>query len=96
MVVDIFNTDRKYSIIYADPPWMYRDKMKTKGVHGEIRGAASFYDTMDLSDIKALPIKNIAKENSILFMWITMPMLDKVFRSWKRGGLHIKLVVFVG
>ena len=95
MVVDIFNTDRKYSIIYADPPWMYRDKMKMKGVHGEIRGAASFYDTMDLSDIKALPIKNIAKENSILFMWITMPMI-KLFRSWKRGGLHIKLVVFVG
>ena len=20
-VVDIFNTDKKYSIIYADPPW---------------------------------------------------------------------------
>ncbi len=37
-----FNTDRKYSIIYADPPWMYRDKMKMKRVHGEIRGAASF------------------------------------------------------
>ena len=60
MVVDIFNTDKKYSIIYADPPWSYRDKMK--GIHGEIRGAASFYDTMDLSDIKALPIKKYRKK----------------------------------
>lgn len=24
--VDIFNTDKKYSIIYADPPWRYADK----------------------------------------------------------------------
>ena len=26
MVVDIYNTDKKYNIIYADPPWIYRDK----------------------------------------------------------------------
>lgn len=24
MKVDIFNTDRKYKTIYADPPWMER------------------------------------------------------------------------
>lgn len=23
MVVDIYNTERKYNIIYADPPWEY-------------------------------------------------------------------------
>lgn len=23
MKVDIFNTDKKYDIIYADPPWKY-------------------------------------------------------------------------
>ena len=27
MRVDIFNTDKKYNIIYADPPWSYNDKM---------------------------------------------------------------------
>lgn len=27
MVVDIFNSDKKYNIIYADPPWQY-DNMK--------------------------------------------------------------------
>lgn len=25
MKTDIFNTDRKYDIIYADPPWKYAD-----------------------------------------------------------------------
>ena len=24
MKVDIFNTNKKYSIIYADPPWQYK------------------------------------------------------------------------
>lgn len=23
MKVDIYNTDKKYKIIYADPPWLY-------------------------------------------------------------------------
>lgn len=25
MKVDIFNTDKKYNIIYADPPWEYKE-----------------------------------------------------------------------
>lgn len=26
MKIDIFNTDKKYNIIYADPPWEYKQK----------------------------------------------------------------------
>lgn len=29
MKVDIFNTDKKYNIIYADPPWSYGDKQNS-------------------------------------------------------------------
>ena len=25
MKIDIFNTDKKYNIIYADPPWEYKE-----------------------------------------------------------------------
>ncbi len=28
MYVDIYNTDKKYNIIYADPPWKYGDVHK--------------------------------------------------------------------
>lgn len=85
MTVDIFNTDKKYSIIYADPPWKYNDRMVMKGVHGNIRGAESFYNTMTLEDIKALPVKEITEKNAILFMWVTMPFLpqtQEVMESW--------------
>ena len=77
--------DKKYNIIYADPAWSYNDKMKMKGVHGMIRGAESFYQTMSIDDIKNLPVEAISDENCILFMWVTMPLLPEgldVIKAW--------------
>ena len=36
MKVDIFNTSKKYDIIYADPPWKYNDMLVGKAMHGTI------------------------------------------------------------
>ena len=56
MKVDIFNTDKKYNIIYADPPWRYADR--------KCNGACEFhYETMKLEDIKNLPVKEIADKD---------------------------------
>lgn len=50
MKVDIFNTEKKYDIIYADPPWEYRNM-------GNIQAtAASHYPTMKQADIEKLPV----------------------------------------
>ena len=46
MKVDIFNTDKKYNIIYADPPWSYKDKALAGN-----RGACCKYPTMSIEDI---------------------------------------------
>ena len=43
---------KKYSIIYADPPWQYRTYSKK----GQGRSAESHYPTMSIDDIKALPV----------------------------------------
>ena len=94
MKVDIFNTENKYQIIYADPPWQYNDRMKMKGIHGEIRGAESFYNTMSLENIRALPIERISANNAILFMWITMPLLDKAFETMQAWGFTYKTCGF--
>lgn len=32
MVVDIYNIDKKYKIIYADPPWKYKGWKMERGV----------------------------------------------------------------
>ena len=77
--------NKKYQIIYADPPWPYNDKMKMNGVHGMIRGAESFYKTIPLEIIKNLPIQNITNDNCVLFLWVTMPLLQEgldVIKAW--------------
>ena len=45
MKVDIFNTENKYKIIYADPAWLYRDKAVAGG-----RGAGCHYTVTSLED----------------------------------------------
>lgn len=50
----------KYNIIYADPPWQYRQN-KGNGV------AENHYRTMSLKDICNLPIDTISRKDSVLF-----------------------------
>ena len=80
MKVDIYNTDKKYSIIYADPPWKYKD---AKGNNPKMGGIT--YPVMELEEIKQLPIPNICSKDCALFLWVTMPMLQEgleVIKSW--------------
>lgn len=80
-VIDIFNTDKKNNIIYADPPWSYQQWSNTK------QGAAkAHYPTMKQKDIEALPINEIAADNSILFVG-NFPEAARGFRYHKSVGV---------
>ena len=62
---------KKYSIIYADPPWRYKVYSK-KGLG---RSAESHYPTMELEDIRALPVGTLATSSGFLLcssMWERM------------------------
>lgn len=49
--------NKKYSVIYADPPWSYRQK----GAKGKKQGyAAQHYNTMTTEDICTLPVHQLA------------------------------------
>lgn len=79
--VDIFTTDTKYRVIYADPPWSYNDKQDTD-YYG---GAEKHYDTMPIDEIAALPIDRIAEKDAVLFLWTTNPLIfdsRKIFEAW--------------
>lgn len=82
--VDIFTTDKKYRVIYADPPWSYNDKQDTS-YHG---GAVKHYPTMPLEEICALPIP--AEKDAVLFLWTTSPMLEDSFKVIKAWGFKYK------
>lgn len=78
--------DKKYNIIYADPPWSYKDKRTKVGPSGNTGGgAANHYPTMSIEDIKSLPVSDIADDPCILFMWVTwplMPIWNDVIDAW--------------
>ena len=81
--------DKKYSIIYADPPWSYRDKALAGN-----RGAGCKYDIMNIEDIKNLPIGKLTDDDCILFMWVTFPKLNECFDVIKSWGFEYKTVAF--
>ena len=63
---------KKYKIIYADPPWRY-DQKRLQGV------AEKHYATMNINDICALPVADLADKDCVLFLWATFPMLPEAF-----------------
>jgi len=89
MKVDIFNTDKKYNVIYADPPWSYRDKALSGN-----RGACCKYDVMNTTDISELPVRDLSANDCVLFMWVTMPKLDECFELIKAWGFTYKTCAF--
>lgn len=86
-MTDIFNTNKKYNIIYADPPWSYKDK-KCNG------NCESHYKTMNIEDICNLPIKNIADKDCVLFLWVTYPMLNEGLKLIEEWGFKYKTIGF--
>lgn len=79
MVVDIYNTDKKYNIIYADPPWEYKESGSGNRV------VKAHYPTMNIEEIKKLPVPSISDETSILFLWVTFPRLEQgldLIKAW--------------
>ena len=78
---------KKYNIIYADPPWTYKDS----GCQG---AAAAQYDTMSFEQIKALPVANIADKDCVLFLWATYPKLEEALEVIKACGFQYKTIAF--
>ncbi len=70
---------KKYSIIYADPPWYYY------GDPNKNAAAGKHYPLMKTEDIMELPVKNIAAKRSVCLLWATSPKLNdaiKVLEAW--------------
>ncbi|HAG3488114.1 TPA: adenine methylase [Salmonella enterica] len=72
--------NKKYTLIYADPPWVYRDKAADGG-----RGAGFKYPVMNVLDICRLPVWDLAAQSCLLAMWWvpTQPIEAlKVVEAW--------------
>ena len=97
MYVDIYNTNKKYNIIYADPPWEYKTYSR-KGQSKKTGSMLAHYNTMSLEELKKMGeiVRSISAEESILFMWVTFPTIEQAFEVIKAWVLHIRHVRSAG
>jgi len=88
-------SDKKYQVIYADPPWHYGSKSavnNTKG--GEIKPLSEHYQTMRHKDLMEMPVSDIAKDDCACFMWVTDSHLDEGIELLKAWGFEYRTVAF--
>ena len=91
---------KQYDIIYADPPWDYGGKLqfdRSNVLSNKIFiSSASFkYPTVKTKELKKIPINEIAKDDCLLFMWVTNPHLAQGIELGQAWGFEYKTVAFV-
>lgn len=77
----------KFGVIYADPPWKFNNKNTGGGMKS---GAFNKYAVMDIEKIKSLPIKDLADDDCVLFMWWVASMPQEALDVVKSWGFTIK------
>jgi N6-adenosine-specific RNA methylase IME4 len=77
---------KKYQIIYADPPWKYKENWGNGAV-------VHHYSSMEIKDIKKLPIKNLSDDNCHLYLWVTNPFIQEGLDIMKEWGFQYKQIV---
>lgn len=98
--------EKKYDIIYADPPWDYGGKMQFDKTSASAEkmdwsrnifiSSANFkYPTLKLKELKKIPLLEIANDDCLLFMWVTNPHLAQGIDLGLSWGFEYRTVAFV-
>ena len=77
---------KKYRIIYADPPWQYKENWGNGSNEHT-------YKTMSVEEIKSLPIKGIVSDTAHLYLWVTNPFLSEGLEICKEWGFDYKTLI---
>ena len=83
-------SDKKYQIIYADPPWSYSISNSVAGG----RGQNTKYRCLRPVEIYDLPVNDITEDHCVLFIWATFPMLPEALYTIKAWGFYYKTNAF--
>lgn len=75
----------KFDILVSDPCWSFGDSLTMDEVK---RGAASQYKLIRNEDIKNLPVKDIAADNSVLALWVPSSLLQEGLDTMKTWGFR--------
>lgn len=79
----------KFNVIYADPPWPYRNPQSADPARG-----GKPYTEMTLEQIWRLPVQSIAAPDCVLFLWATMPKLREALATIDAWGFRYVTCAF--
>lgn len=95
MYVDIFNTDQRYELIVADPPWK-QAKGGKKSVRENSSGRPLDYPVCSLEEIKEhlKAADALTSDNAVLFLWTIDKYLFEAEEMAKELGykLHARMI----
>lgn len=83
--------NKRFKVIYADPPWAFNFQ-KRSGLSDDAK--SKLYPTMKPKDIEDLPIKDIADDDCVLFLWVMNSELPLALRCIEKWGFTYKTVAF--
>jgi N6-adenosine-specific RNA methylase IME4 len=86
---------KKYTIIYADPPWFRGQRMYSSNKNDHHIEADRHYPIMKVEEICALPISKIIADDAACFMWTTDSNLDEAIQVMKSWGFKYKTIAFI-
>lgn len=79
--------EAKFGVIYADPEWRFQTFSDETGMD---RSADNHYPTSDLETIKKRDVGSLAADDSVLFLWATVPMLVEALEVMTAWGFAYK------
>ena len=86
--------NKKYNVIYADPPWSFGRGVYQDNGRDE-RKIETIYNTMPKKDIENLPVKEISSEDCALFLWVTDSHLKDGIELIEKWGFKYKTIAFI-
>ena len=82
-----FVDQNRFSTVLADPPWQFTNRTgKMAPEHRRL----SRYSTMTLDEIRELPVADMARPTSHLYLWVPNALLAEGLEVMKRWGFAYK------
>lgn len=80
------SANKKFNIIYADPPWQYDEDWGNGAVHHH-------YKTLSIEELARIPVQEIADENCHLYLWFTNSFVREAHRLCDLWGFSYKQTI---
>lgn len=87
--------NKKYNIIYADPPWDFNSKQLQQYNGERFKSLNEVYDTVKTKDMEEWDVQSICQDDCAIFMWTTDAHLHEAIHLMEAWGFKYITVAFV-